>query len=69
MNRDTLEQNQIPIYFVAVIAAAIGGLMAPSAAQGLNALVTPTIAALMYAMFLQYSVSWTHGWSRLTKSD
>lgn len=53
MNRDTLEQNQIPIYFAAVIAAVIGGLMAPSAAQDLNALVTPAIAVLMYAMFLQ----------------
>lgn len=53
MNRDMLEQNQIPIYFVAVIAAAIGGLISPSAAQGLNVLVTPTIAVLMYAMFLQ----------------
>lgn len=53
MHRDTIEQNQISIYFVAVIAAAIGGLMAPSAAQGLEALVTPAIAVLMYAMFLQ----------------
>ena len=53
MSRDALEQNQIPIYFVAVIAAAIGGLIAPAAAQSLNALVTPTIAVLMYAMFLQ----------------
>lgn len=53
MDRDTLEQNQIPIYFVAVIAAAFGGFIAPMAAQGLNALVTPTIAVLMYAMFLQ----------------
>ncbi|PKM23292.1 MAG: arsenic resistance protein [Gammaproteobacteria bacterium HGW-Gammaproteobacteria-13] len=53
MSRDALEQNQIPIYFVAVIAAAIGGLIAPAATQSLNALVTPTIAVLMYAMFLQ----------------
>ena len=53
MSRDALEQNQIPIYFVAVIAAAIGGLIAPAAAQSLNVLVTPTIAVLMYAMFLQ----------------
>ena len=53
MDRDALEQNQIPIYFVAVIAAAIGGFIAPVAPQGLNALVTPTIAVLMYAMFLQ----------------
>ncbi|PMV97114.1 MULTISPECIES: arsenic resistance protein [unclassified Pseudomonas] len=53
MDRDTLERNQIPIYFVAVIAAALGGLMAPSGAQGLEVLVTPAIAVLMYAMFLQ----------------
>ena len=53
MNRDTLEENQILVYFVAVIGAAASGLMAPSAAHGLNALVTPSIAVLMYAMFLQ----------------
>jgi ACR3 family arsenite efflux pump ArsB len=53
LNRDALEQNQIPIYFVAVIFAALGGLMASSAAQHLNVFVTPTIAVLMYAMFLQ----------------
>lgn len=53
MDRDALERNQIPIYFVAIIAAVIGGLITPVAAQNLNALVTPTIAVLMYAMFLQ----------------
>lgn len=53
MDRDALERNQIPIYFVAVIAAAIGGLMAPSTGQRLELLVTPAIAVLMYAMFLQ----------------
>lgn len=53
MNRDALERNQVPIYFVAVIIAALGGLLAPTTAQGLAALVTPTIAVLMYAMFLQ----------------
>lgn len=53
MNRDQLEQHQIAIYFVAVIIAAVGGLLAPQAAQGLGGLVTPAIAVLMYAMFLQ----------------
>jgi arsenite transporter len=53
MTRDTLEQNQIPVYFVAVLLAAAFGLLAPSLAQGLGALVTPAIAVLMYAMFLQ----------------
>ncbi|WP_339427309.1 arsenic resistance protein [Pseudomonas sp. RA_105y_Pfl1_P41] len=53
MTRDTLEHNQIPVYFVAVLLAAACGLLAPSFAHGLGALVTPTIAMLMYAMFLQ----------------
>lgn len=53
MNRDQLEQHQIAIYFVVVIVAAVGGLLAPQAAQGLGGLVTPAIAVLMYAMFLQ----------------
>ena len=53
MDREQLEKNQIPVYFVAVIVAAIGGLLAPDASQALGALVTPAIAVLMYAMFLQ----------------
>ncbi|MFN3359008.1 MAG: arsenic resistance protein, partial [Pseudomonas sp.] len=43
----------IPIYFVAVLLAAIVGLMAPIFAHALGSLVTPAIAVLMYAMFLQ----------------
>jgi len=53
MTRDTLEQHQIPIYFAVVLLAAVVGLLAPSMSQGLAALVTPAIAVLMYAMFLQ----------------
>ncbi|MDY7530379.1 arsenic resistance protein [Pseudomonas sp. Bout1] len=53
MTRDTLEQNQIPIYFAAVLLAAVVGLLAPAMAHGLAVLVTPAIAVLMYAMFLQ----------------
>ena len=53
MTRDTLEHNQIPLYFAAVLLAGAFGLLAPSLAQGLGALVTPAIAVLMYAMFLQ----------------
>ncbi|WP_430309277.1 arsenic resistance protein [Pseudomonas sp. PONIH3] len=53
MNREQLEQNQIPLYFVAVALAAVLGLLVPSAAGALEALVTPAIAVLMYAMFLQ----------------
>ncbi|MDY0833495.1 arsenic resistance protein [Pseudomonas sp. SED1] len=53
MTRDTLEQNQIPLYFASVLLAVVFGLLAPSMAQGLGILVTPAIAVLMYAMFLQ----------------
>ena len=53
MTREQLEHNQIPVYLVAVIGAALGGLLAPKAATSLGALVTPAIAVLMYAMFLQ----------------
>ena len=53
MTRDTLEHHQIPLYFVAVLLAAGFGLLVPSSARGLGMLVTPAIAVLMYAMFLQ----------------
>lgn len=53
MTRDTLEHHQIPLYFVAVLLAAAFGLLVPSSASGLGMLVTPAIAVLMYAMFLQ----------------
>ncbi|KRP59811.1 arsenic resistance protein [Pseudomonas trivialis] len=53
MTRETLEHNQIPLYLVAVLLAATLGLFAPSLGHGLVALVTPAIAVLMYAMFLQ----------------
>ena len=53
MTRDTLEHHQVPIYFVAVFAAVTFGLLWPLSAQGLSLWVTPAIAVLMYAMFLQ----------------
>lgn len=53
MTRDTLEHNQIPVYFGAVLLAAVFGLLAPSLAHGFGVWVTPAIAVLMYAMFLQ----------------
>ncbi|WP_426179807.1 arsenic resistance protein [Pseudomonas sp. TWRC1-2] len=53
MTRDTLEHNQILLYFVAVLLAAAFGVLAPLSAHGLGVLVTPAIAVLMYAMFLQ----------------
>lgn len=53
MDREQLERHQIPVYFIAVVLAAAIGLLAPSAARPLELLVTPAIAVLMYAMFLQ----------------
>lgn len=53
MTREQLETQQIPIYFAAVIAAVAFGLLASDAARQLEDLVTPAIAVLMYAMFLQ----------------
>ena len=53
MTRDTLEHNQIAIYFSAVVLAAVFGMLAPAVPHTFSALVTPAIAVLMYAMFLQ----------------
>lgn len=53
MDRDQLERNQIPLYFIAVVLACAVSLLAPGVAQALEMLVTPAIAVLMYAMFLQ----------------
>lgn len=53
MTREQLETQQIPLYFAAVVLAITAGLLAPDTASHLQALVTPAIAVLMYAMFLQ----------------
>ncbi|AZL67026.1 arsenic resistance protein [Pseudomonas oryziphila] len=53
MDREQLERQQIPVYFIAVVLAAAVGLLAPAASRPLELLVTPAIAVLMYAMFLQ----------------
>lgn len=53
MTREQLETQQIPIYLAAVLAAVAFGLLASDTARHLEALVTPAIAVLMYAMFLQ----------------
>ncbi|WP_409263160.1 arsenic resistance protein [Pseudomonas putida] len=53
MTREQLETRQIPLYFAAVLAAIVFGLLASDTARQLEALITPAIAVLMYAMFLQ----------------
>ncbi|NQD57918.1 arsenic resistance protein, partial [Pseudomonas sp. CM25] len=53
MTREQLETRQIPLYFAVVLVAIAFGLLASDTARHLEALVTPAIAVLMYAMFLQ----------------
>lgn len=53
LTKDTLEQHQISIYFVAIVIAVIAGLLSPSFASTSGTLINPAIAVLMYAMFLQ----------------
>jgi arsenite transporter len=53
LTREQLETHQTLIYFAAVFAAIAFGLLASDSARHLEALVTPAIAVLMYAMFLQ----------------
>lgn len=53
MTRDSLEHNQIPIYLIAALLAGVLGWCSPASAPLLGTLITPAIAVLMYAMFLQ----------------
>ena len=53
MSRDWLEHNQIGLYFVAVAIAAVAGLASEGVADLAAMAITPAIAVLMYAMFLQ----------------
>lgn len=53
VTRAWLERHQIAIYLGSVALAATAGLVSPLSTSGLDALITPAIAVLMYAMFLQ----------------
>jgi ACR3 family arsenite efflux pump ArsB len=53
LTRDQLESRQTLIYFATVLAACAFGLFAGAGASVLEVLITPAIAVLMYAMFLQ----------------
>lgn len=53
MTKDQLETRQTPVYFATVLAAIAFGLVADTTSAVLEALITPAIAVLMYAMFLQ----------------
>ncbi|MBI6633613.1 arsenic resistance protein [Pseudomonas paralactis] len=66
MTRDALEHYQIPFYFVAILLAAACGVFAPALAHGLSVLITPAIAVLMYAMFLQIPfLDLRQGWGNI----
>lgn len=53
MSRDWLEHHQIALYFAAVVVAALAGLLSGDFASVMALAITPAIAVLMYAMFLQ----------------
>ncbi|AIR89535.1 bile acid:sodium symporter [Pseudomonas cremoricolorata] len=53
MTREQLEHQQIPLYFVVVLAAAVLGLTLPALAAHGEWLISPALALLMYVMFLQ----------------
>ena len=56
LTKDQLETRQTPLYFATVLAAIAFGVLAEAGAPVLEALITPAIAGLMYAMFLQLSL-------------
>lgn len=53
MSRDWLEEHQIALYFAVVATAAIAGLNSEQFTDLAAMAITPAIAVLMYAMFLQ----------------
>lgn len=54
--RDTLESKQIPLYFCAVAVAALTALFVP-ATTALESLITPALAVMLYATFLQVPIA------------
>mgnify|MGYP000553571051 CR=1 FL=1 len=54
--RGTLESKQIPLYFCAVAVAALTALFVP-ATTALESLITPALAVMLYATFLQVPIA------------
>ena len=50
--RDWLEDRQIPLYLLALLAGAGFGLLAPVSATGLEPVINPVLMLLLYATFL-----------------
>ncbi len=53
MTREWLEQKQIGIYVAVLIIAGIAGIAMPETGQALNKAISPLLAVLLYAMFVQ----------------
>lgn len=53
MNRDTLERHQVWVYLAAILAGLAFGTRAPGLAPGMEALLWPCLAALLYVTFTQ----------------
>lgn len=51
--REKLEQNQIPIYVVALLFGATVGLLSPASGSVLESAIYPVLGILLYAAFLQ----------------
>jgi len=51
--RDTLEKQQIYYYFLALFLGALAGIFSPSIASSFSAIISITLAILMYSMFSQ----------------
>ncbi|MCO5121246.1 MAG: arsenic resistance protein [Burkholderiaceae bacterium] len=54
--RDILESRQIPVYFCAVAAAVVAAMYGPDTAA-LEGLITPVLALMLYATFLQVPIA------------
>ena len=53
LTRDTLEKQQIYYYFLALFLGALAGIFSPSIASSFSAIISITLAILMYSMFSQ----------------
>lgn len=51
--RDTLEKQQIYYYFLALFLGALAGIFSPSVTSSFSAIISITLAILMYSMFSQ----------------
>ncbi|MCU5718739.1 arsenic resistance protein, partial [Bacillus cereus] len=53
ITREKLEENQVSLYFIVLVAATLFGFMWPSYGERLEVIISLIIALLMYSMFSQ----------------